>query len=65
MAEGTRLIAAYLGARVVAGELRPHDTSVPARGLFWAIVTMHLAQAPDEGFEAGLVDVLVNGLRTA
>ena len=63
MAEGTSLIAAYLGARVVAGELRPHDTSVPARGLFWAIVTMHLAQAPDEGFEAGLVDVLVNGLR--
>ncbi len=65
MAEGTRLIATYLDARVAAGELRPHDTSVPARGLFWAIVTMHLAQAPDEGFEANLVDVLVNGLRPA
>ena len=65
MAEGTRLIAAYLDARVAVGELRPHDTSVPARGLFWAIVTMHLAQAPDERFEAGLVDVLVNGLRPA
>jgi AcrR family transcriptional regulator len=65
MAAGTRLIATYLDARVAAGELRPHDTSVPARGLFWAIVTMHLAQAPDEGFEAGLVDILVNGLRAA
>ena len=65
MVEGTRLIATYLDARVAAGELRPHDTSVPARGLFWAIVTMHLAQAPDNGFEVGLVDVLVNGLRPA
>ena len=65
MVEGTRLIATYLDARVAAGELRPHDTSVPARGLFWAIVTMHLAQAPDNGFEVSLVDVLVNGLRPA
>jgi len=65
MAEGTRLIATYLDARVAAGELRPHDTTVPARGLFWAIVTMHIAQAPDEGFEAELVDVIVNGLRPA
>ncbi len=65
MVEGTRLIATYLDARVAAGELRPHDTSVPARGLFWAIVTMHLAQAPDNGFEVSLVDVLVNGLRSA
>jgi AcrR family transcriptional regulator len=65
MAEGTELIAAYLDARVAAGELRPHDTSVPARGLFWAIVTMHLAQSPDDGFETALVDLLVNGLRPA
>ncbi len=65
MVEGTRLIATYLDARVAAGELRPHDTSVPARGLFWAIVTMHLAQAADNGFEVSFVDVLVNGLRSA
>ena len=63
MAEGTEVIAAYLDARVDAGELRPHDTTVPARALFWAIVTMHLAQAPQDGFEAALVDVLLNGLR--
>jgi AcrR family transcriptional regulator len=63
MGEGTEVIAAYLDARVNAGELRPHDSTVPARALFWAIVTMHLAQAPQDGFEAALVDVLLNGLR--
>lgn len=63
MVEGTELISAYLDARVAAGELRPHDATVPARALFWALVTMHLAQAPEDGFEAALVDVLLNGLR--
>ena len=63
MLEETQVISAYLEARFAAGELRPHDTTVPARGLFWALVTMHLAQAPQDGFEAALVDVLLNGLR--
>jgi AcrR family transcriptional regulator len=63
MVEGTEVISGYLEARVAAGELRPHDTSVPARALFWTLVTMHLAQAPQDGFEAALVDVLLNGLR--
>jgi AcrR family transcriptional regulator len=63
MGEGTDVISAYLDARVTAGELRAHDTSVPARALFWAIVTMHLAQAQEDGFEAALVDALLNGLR--
>jgi AcrR family transcriptional regulator len=63
MVEGTEVISGYLDARVAAGELRPHDTTVPARALFWALVTMHLAQAPQDGFEVALVDVLLNGLR--
>jgi AcrR family transcriptional regulator len=63
MGEGTEVISAYLDARIAAGELRPHDITVPARALFWAIVTMHLAQSPEDGFEAALVDVLLNGLR--
>jgi AcrR family transcriptional regulator len=63
MVQGTEVISGYLEARVAAGELRPHDTTVPARALFWALVTMHLAQAPQDGFEAALVDVLLNGLR--
>ena len=65
MVEGTDVISTYLDARVAAGELRPHDTTVPARALFWALVTMHLAQAPQDGFEAALVDVLLNGLRSS
>jgi AcrR family transcriptional regulator len=65
MVEGTEVISTYLEARVAAGELRPHDTTVPARALFWALVTMHLAQAPQDGFEVALVDVLLNGLRPA
>jgi AcrR family transcriptional regulator len=63
MVEGTEVISTYLVARVTAGELRPHDTTVPARALFWALVTMHLTQAPQDGFEVALVDVLLNGLR--
>ena len=63
MVEGTEVISTYLDARVAAGELRAHDTTVPARALFWALVTMHLAQAPQDGFEIALVDVLLNGVR--
>ncbi len=37
MHEGTELISTYLDARVTAGDLRPHDTTVPARALFWAL----------------------------
>ena len=65
MVEGTEVISNYLDARVAAGELRPHDSTVPARALFWALVTMHLAQAPQNGFEVALVDVLLNGIRTS
>ena len=63
MVEGTEVISTYLDARVAAGELRAHDTTVPARALFWALVTMHLAQAPQDGFEIALVDVLLNCVR--
>ena len=65
MVEGTEVISNYLDARVAADELRPHDSTVPARALFWALVTMHLAQAPQNGFEVALVDVLLNGIRTS
>ena len=65
MLEGTQVISSYLDARVAAGELRAHDTTVPARALFWALVTMHLAQAPQDGFEVALVEVLLNGLRSS
>jgi AcrR family transcriptional regulator len=61
--EGLALLVDYLGARVVAGELRTHDPSVPARALFWAIITKHLGPADADGFETDLVAVLLDGIR--
>jgi hypothetical protein len=54
----------YLQARIDAGELRPHDTTVPARALFWAVITKHLGPAEADGFERDLVDVLLDGIRS-
>ena len=60
--EAHGLLAAYLRARVAAGELRPHDPSVAARALFWAIITKHLGAARVDDFETGLVEVLLDGI---
>ena len=61
--EGLALLTDYLRARIVAGELRMHDPSVPARALFWAIITKHLGPADADGFETDLVGVLLDGIR--
>ena len=61
--EGERLLVDYLQARIEAGELRPHDASVPARALFWALITKHLGPAREDDFERDLVRVLLDGLR--
>ena len=61
--EGLALLTDYLRARIVAGELRIHDPSVPARALFWAIITKHLGPADADGFETDLVAVLLDGIR--
>jgi hypothetical protein len=61
--EGLALLTGYLRARMAAGELRIHDPSVPARALFWAIITKHLGPADADGFETDLVAVLLDGIR--
>lgn len=61
--EGLALLTDYLRARVAAGELRIDDPSVPARALFWAIITKHLGPADADGFETDLVAVLLDGIR--
>jgi TetR/AcrR family transcriptional regulator, cholesterol catabolism regulator len=61
--EGLALLTEYLRARIVAGELRIHDPTVPARALFWAIITKHLGPADADGFETDLVAVLLDGIR--
>jgi AcrR family transcriptional regulator len=63
MDEGLVLLNDYLRARIEAGELRPHDPSVPARALFWSIITRHLAPADADGFEQDLADILLRGVR--
>ena len=62
--EGERLLVDYLRARIDAGELRPHDPSVPARALFWAVITKHLGPPRQDDFERDLVTVLLEGIRT-
>ena len=64
MTEGLGAITGYLQARIEIGELRPHDTSVPARALFWAVITKHLGGADADGFERDLVAVLLDGIRS-
>lgn len=61
--EGLAAMTDYLRARIAAGELRVHDPTVPARALFWAIITKHLGPADADGFEADLVAVLLDGIR--
>lgn len=63
MDEGLELLSGYLQARIAAGELRLHDPTVPARALFWAIITKHLGQAPVDSFETDLVALLLDGIR--
>lgn len=61
--EGLVAMSDYLRARIAAGELRVHDPTVPARALFWAIITKHLGSSEADGFETDLVAVLLDGIR--
>ena len=61
--EGLVAMTDYLQARIAAGELRAHDPTVPARALFWAIITKHLGPPGADGFETDLVAVLLDGIR--
>jgi AcrR family transcriptional regulator len=61
--EGERLLVDYLGSRIDAGELRPHDPTVPARALFWAVITKHLVQPGPDDFARDLAATLLEGIR--
>jgi AcrR family transcriptional regulator len=63
--EGETVLVEYLRARIDAGELRPHDPSVPARALFWALITKHLGPPQKDDFERALVAVLLDGIRAS
>jgi AcrR family transcriptional regulator len=60
VAEGQRLLADYLQARVAAGELRPHDTRTAAQLL---LSTVALGQVTGVDTDpAAVVEVLLHGL---
>jgi AcrR family transcriptional regulator len=61
--EGEELLVAYLSARIEAGELKPHDPSIPARALFWTLITRQLGAPSDDAFPRDLVAVLLDGIR--
>jgi AcrR family transcriptional regulator len=61
--EGERLLVDYLRSRIDAGELRPHDPTVPARALFWAVITQHLVQPEPNEFARDLAVTLLEGIR--
>ena len=63
--EAAQTLAAYLEARIGAGELRAHDTVLVARTFFYAIVMMHITRTPTTGFFEGLVDTVVHGIGAA
>lgn len=60
--EAVRLLAAYLDSRVVAGELRPHDTEAGARLLFYVVFMAHLADTPEQRFLPTVVEILLHGI---
>lgn len=55
-------LAGYLDARVAAGELRPHDTQVTARTLFFTVVMLRLTNTPAEGFLPAFSQTLLRGI---
>lgn len=60
--EAVALLTQYMAARVDAGELRPHDTSITARSLLFAIFMSHLTRSHSEPFLAGLVHSTLHGI---
>lgn len=62
---GLALLTNYLTERVDAGELRPHDVTVTARALFYAVVASHLAGAPPPEFPIKLADLVLRGVLAA
>jgi AcrR family transcriptional regulator len=60
--EGVAALAAYLEARVAAGELRPHDAGATARLLLFAVVMAHLTGTAGDAFLRSAVDTIVRGV---
>jgi AcrR family transcriptional regulator len=60
--EAVRMLAEYLDSRVVAGELRSHDTETTARLLAYVVAAAHLMGTPTDDFLQGVVDTVLHGI---
>lgn len=60
--EAVGMLASYLDARITAGDLRPHDSNITARTLFYTIFMLRLTHTPADEFLSPLVDTLLHGI---
>lgn len=61
--DGVTRFAAYLDHRISVGELRPHDTEVSARTLFYAVFMSYFTRVPAGDFIPAMVSTLLEGVR--
>jgi TetR/AcrR family transcriptional regulator, cholesterol catabolism regulator len=60
--ESVHLLSDYLESRVVAGELRPHDTQATARLLLYTVLMSHLTNTLDQSFLMAVVETILHGV---
>lgn len=60
--EGVRLLGEYLDSRVLAGELRPHDSEAVARLLLYSAFMAHLTDTPTDRFLPVVVETVLHGI---
>jgi AcrR family transcriptional regulator len=56
------LVARYLHSRVVAGELRPHDSTVVAQTFASAIIIAGIAGLPFDPYVTGAIEIILRGV---
>lgn len=61
--DGVTRFAAYLDYRISVGELRPHNTKVTARTLFYSVFMSHFTAVSADEFIPDMVEMLLNGVR--
>src|SRR5262249_53677350 len=61
--EGVDLVARYLDARIAAGEVRPHYTSITARALLYTLVMVHFTHVPAGSFLREYLPTLMHGIQ--
>ncbi|HEX8983065.1 MAG TPA: TetR family transcriptional regulator [Ktedonobacterales bacterium] len=56
------MLGRYLQSRVVAGELRPHDSEVVGQTFISSVLLVAIAELPADPYISGAVDVILQGI---